>query len=411
MLITCPECELPVSDRAISCPHCGYPMKGSNQPVPRQKRKSKHRRLPNGFGQISEIKGRNLRKPFRAMISVGKHENGRPICKPLKPQSYFETYNEAYTALIEYNRNPYDLQNEMSCDELFAKWSSEHYKNSERGLQNVQSLWKYCGTVYSVPVRSLRPHHIKTCMYDGVAVFKGEEHHTTEKMAVRIKSLFNNMLDYAVEFELVDKNYARAFSTANDVQSEAEKTENPHMAFIDEELDTLWNNLGIIPDVDLILIQCYSGWRPQELGLIELKNVYLKEGIMIGGMKTDAGTDRIVPIHSKIRPLVEARYLEATELNSDKLFNAVGSTYRKSDLMLTYYRYRTRFINIMNTLNLNPKHSPHDGRKTFVTKAKEANMNEYAIKYIVGHTITDITERTYTERKPEWLKAEIEKIR
>lgn len=27
MLITCPECELQVSDKAYTCPHCGYPLK------------------------------------------------------------------------------------------------------------------------------------------------------------------------------------------------------------------------------------------------------------------------------------------------------------------------------------------------------------------------------------------------
>ena len=43
------------------------------------------------------------------MITVGKTETGRSICKPLKPQSYFPTYNAAYEALIEYNKNPYDL--------------------------------------------------------------------------------------------------------------------------------------------------------------------------------------------------------------------------------------------------------------------------------------------------------------
>lgn len=62
-------------------------------------KRKKHRRLPNGFGQISEIKNRNLRKPFRVLITVGKDSTGHPICKPLRPQSYFETYNEAYLAL------------------------------------------------------------------------------------------------------------------------------------------------------------------------------------------------------------------------------------------------------------------------------------------------------------------------
>ena len=33
------------------------------------------------------------------------------------------------------------------------------------------------------------------------------------------------------------------------------------------------------------------------------------------------------------------------------------------------------------------------------------------IKYIVGHSIQDLTERVYTEREISWLKEEIEKIR
>ena len=90
MLVKCPECELQVSDKAPACPHCGYPMKPSVKRKPRAKN-NKRRRLPNGFGQISEIKNRNLRNPFRAMVTVGKTQDGKPICKPLKPDSYFAT--------------------------------------------------------------------------------------------------------------------------------------------------------------------------------------------------------------------------------------------------------------------------------------------------------------------------------
>ena len=100
MLIKCPECELQVSDKAFSCPHCGYPISSR---LYKSYKVTKHRRLPNGFGQITEIKNRNLRKPFRAMVTTGYNtKTGKPICKLLKPESYFATYNEAYTALVEY---------------------------------------------------------------------------------------------------------------------------------------------------------------------------------------------------------------------------------------------------------------------------------------------------------------------
>ena len=64
----------------------------------------------------------------------------------------------------------------------------------------------------------------------------------------------------------------------------------------------------------------------------------------------------------------------------------------------------------MKKLGLDQNHRPHDARKTFVTKAKEAGVNEFAIKRIIGHAISDLTERVYTERPIEWLKEEIEKI-
>ena len=82
MLIKCLECNKEISDKAISCPNCGFPIKSTS----RQPRKSNRRkRLPNGFGQITEIKG--LRKPFRVSVTVGKNDVGRPICKFLKPEA------------------------------------------------------------------------------------------------------------------------------------------------------------------------------------------------------------------------------------------------------------------------------------------------------------------------------------
>lgn len=36
-------------------------------------------------------------------------------------------------------------------------------------------------------------------------------------------------------------------------------------------------------------------------------------------------------------------------------------------------------------------------------------MDEYALKRIVGHSISDITERVYSKRGVEWLKRKIEK--
>lgn len=412
MLINCPECELRVSDKAVNCPHCGYPLQPGSKPKT-TKKSNKRRRLPNGFGQISEIKNRNLRNPFRAMVTVGKDSKGRPICKPLKPEAFFPTYNDAYAALVEYNKNPYDLDPAMTVYQLYEKWTDEYFKGlkSESSSRTITSAWAYCSSIYDMRASDVRARHIKGCMDDGVVVINGEERTPSPGVKTRIKSMFNLMFDYALEYEIVDKNYARTFNVSDDVIKEKEEARRGHIPFTDEEIELLWSHVDTTKYVDVILIQCYSGWRPQELGLLEMAKVDLENWTFIGGIKTDAGTDRLVPIHPRIRPLVENRYREAEKLGSEYLINCSDSKTHRGSLKFTYDKYQKRFIKVRDELKLNPQHRAHDGRMHFVTTAKKFGVDEYAIKYMVGHAIMDITEKVYTKRDTDWLKEEIEKIR
>lgn len=223
--------------------------------------------------------------------------------------------------------------------------------------------------------------------------------------------MFNMMLDYAVEHEIVSQNCSRSFNISSDIKKEEKTVEKEHIPFTEEELQLLWDNVYNIPYMDILLIQCYSGWRPQELGLIELENVDIENWTFEGGMKSRAGIGRIVPIHTKIRPLVLKRYEEARSLGSKYLFNSTEDVSSQSRMLLTYSRYYKCFVKIKSMLPLDPEHRPHDGRIHFVTMAKEAKVDEYAIKYIVGHAIADLTERVYTKRNIDWLKEEIEKIK
>lgn len=380
MLINCPECGLMLSDKASVCPHCGYEARKSTRRVA----KKPHRRLPNGFGQITEIKGRYLRKPFRAMVSVGKKPNGRPNSKIL---AYFETYNDAYAALVEYNRNPYDLDVALTVQELYEKWSEKYFQSLKPASQRtITSAWAYCESVYSMKVQDVRVRHIKGCM-DNV---------DSPNIKSRIKSMFNLMLDYAVEYEIVDKNYARDFN------AERPDTETNHVAYTPEEVQKLWENTSI-PLVNVVLLQCYTGFRPQEMCLLRKSNVNINERKITGGMKTKAGTNREVPICDKILPIVNKLLYLSDLLGSDMLFcDNDGSN-------MTYDKYNKRFHKLMAELEIEG-HRPHDPRKTFITMCKEKDVNEYAIKRIVGHNIDDITEKIYTDRKFDWLLEEVKKI-
>lgn len=411
MLIKCPECDLQASDKAVSCPHCGYPFK-TDPNIRKPRKPNKRRRLPNGFGQITEIKNRNLRNPFRAMVTVGKNENGRPICKPLKPNAFFPTYNDAYAALLEYNRDPYEFDPSTTVKDVYEEWTEKYFPTlqSESSVRGIKSAWNYCSAIYNLGIKDMRARHVRACIEEGYVIDKDEKRYASKNTKNKIKSTLNQLMDYAVEYEYIDKNYARDVKMADSLNKAAPGNSSKHMSFTDEEMIKLWKNVNTRLYTDVILIQCYSGWRPTELIELRLEDINLKEWTMTGGIKSDAGINRIVPIHSKIKELVQKKYNEAIELKSEYLINCLDRKSKRDMINFSYKKYSKRFAEVISDLELNIKHKPHDPRKHLVTMAKKYGLDEYAIKIIIGHSISDLTERVYTDRDVEWLRSELEKI-
>jgi len=372
------------------------------------KRKTRRRRLPNGFGQISEIKGQNLRKPFRAMVTVGKKENGRPICKMLKPEAYFATYNEAYEALLKYNQSSEEQTSDMKVKELWDLWSEWYFEGIEaKSANNLKAAWRYCHPLYDSRVRDLRPRQIRTCIDSAYRMVGNIKKEASDNTKSRMKILFNMMLDYAVEYGVVDHNYARDIRLPLTKRHHVEK---PHIPFSKDELRILWDNVDM-PFVKVILINCYSGWRPQEMCHMRRSNVNITDWYFEGGMKTDAGRGRIVPVHSKIKGFVSEFYGGSQNIKNEVLFTVAHTQTGETIPIDSYFSYRYHFSKVISDLRLSQKHRPHDCRKTFVTLAKEADVDEYAIKYMVGHKISDLTEAVYTKRSYDWFLQEIEKIK
>lgn len=389
MLTTCPECSLQVSDKATTCPHCGYPLKGGDKC--KRRVPHKHRRLPNGFGQISEIKDRNLRKPFRAMVTIGHNENGRPICKPLKPDSYFATYNEAYEALLEYNKNPYDITSSCTFKDVYEAWLKTFKSSgiSENTVKHYITAYNKCSNLYSTKFSTIRSKDIQYLMDDSAL---------TDNAKRMIYDLFNKLYAYAIKHGIVNTNYCEVITSPI-------RADNPkaHITFTEEEVNILWQHQGDFI-VDCVLLGCYSGWRPDEMLGIKLEDVHFDENYMVGGNKNKSSKGRTVPIHSKVLSIVKNFYDISKRTGSEYLISIKGGR-------VLYRYYLDKFHAMCKNYGLNPKHKPHDCRVRFVTEGKKCEMDEYALKRIVGHSIPDITERVYTKRGPEWLKSEIEKIK
>ena len=365
-------------------------------------------RRANGSGSITKLKDKKRRKPWRVRVTENWEfdiETGK--CRQtVKLVGNFATRKEAENALVDYLKCPYDLSGKkLTFKELYESWSEEYFRKlkSDSSARSVTSAYNYCSSLYSMPVRAIRSYHLKECMENGYVIKetgkeKGQKKYATAKTKARMKSMFNLLFDYAYERELVDRNYARAFNVSDVVGEDDEKEKRETVPFSEAEIQKLWEAKDSIRFVDMILVAVYSGWRPQELAILKAEDIDLESGIMRGGMKTKAGSNRIVPIHPLIKGIVEERMKEAESLGSEYLFN---DTEGQQGINLTYDKYRGRFNKVMDRLGMT--HRPHETRHTFITKAKAYGMDDNLLKLIVGHSIQDITEKVYTHRTKEDL--------
>lgn len=181
MLILCPECNLQISDKALSCPHCGFPLQTQAAPknttTSRTRRTKKRKRLPNGFGSIEHRKEPNLRRPYYVRVTVGKTADNRPIQRSLKPTSSFETYEDAYAALMDYHQNPYDIRSDISLEELYEKWTDKYFeKININYIRTIKSAWSYCSSIKNLQAKSISPKHIKYVLDEGYIIVPNGTH-------------------------------------------------------------------------------------------------------------------------------------------------------------------------------------------------------------------------------------------
>jgi integrase len=387
-----------VSDKATNCPHCGYPMNTPTSTKPRV-RNGKPTKLPNGFGSIHRLSGKR-RNPYRV------RKTDKWIFDPVTGKTkqlyitigYYPTREEAMIALSNYNQNPYDVKtNGITFEEaynIFLPDKLKTYKN-QSSARNLYMAFNHSLPLHKTKLRDIRPAHLENCILSADISESSKQH---------MKSFYNNFYDWAVSNDLVDKNYAKMMFPLGNPIKPKQKTDEEKNPFTNQEVQWLWENIDNYRFIDVILIQIYGGWRKSELCDILVENVHLDECYIVGGKKTEAGINRIVPIHNDIIPLIQKRLREAETLNSQYLFNDTKS---KTGLHFTDNKYGKRFEQIMNVMG--SEHNTHDCRRTFATCANKCKIDEHILKKMIGHKDPDIIE-LYTKRYKEELKKEIDKI-
>lgn len=364
-------------------------------------------KLPNGYGSVSKLSGKR-RKPWGVRISSLEEQPDGSVKRRQKYVAYFTDQKSALSYLSEYNSGKVVPEHvRYSSNPTFAEMY-EKWKQYRKGLKSnpAAGTWRNYDIAFGMfsPVHhrkiiSLRPSDLQECL--------NAQNSKSKTTIGNMRALVRGMWEYAVMNEYTERDITQHLTF--------EFTDNVtpiHTRFTDAEIAALWDALWTINNVDVLLIYIYTGMRPSELLEIESCNVHLDERYMTGGMKTEAGRNRIVPIHEAIVPLIRYRL----DQNRQYLItNKYGNKYT-----LAVY-HNSNFNTIMHKFGWN--HAPHDLRYTFAALADNACMNVTCKKLIMGHSLSnkngtafktggksDVTIDVYTEKTLPDLIAEVNKL-
>lgn len=335
---------------------------------------------PNKFGTVSLICSKKdkhkRRKPYRVQVNIGwKLENDKavPIRKTL---GYVKSREEGQQMLAEYHNEPYDLDNRnITFDDLYLKWKNykEQTNVNEDTIKKYDIMKKYYYELGDKTFSSI----VREDLQDMINKSKDN---TSGEYQKRILNLYNQMYEYAKGNGMRVGGDASKFVITEEI-----KPSTLHKIFTDDEIRKLWNNRNEI--IDLILIETYTGIRPVEFfNITEVGQNYF-----ITGSKTDAGKNRLIPLHRVIKDMFHRTY-KSDILNE---INNPDNLYR---------RYQKEFT------RLKMEHTPYDCRHTFATLCSRYNLDKHIVKLIMGHRIQDLTERVYTHKLKRDLIDEINKI-
>jgi integrase len=346
---------------------------------------------PNGYGSVIKLGGKR-RKPFAARVTAGWELNEKTGKEKQKYDyiGYYESRPQAMIALADYNKDPYDIDaKKITYAEIYLKWSKERYKIGQGDeasysvISSYSTAYNQTKELHDMAFVEIRAHHMQ-----GIIDDNGLKHSSN----IRIKTLFSQLFAYARKNDITEKDYAEFIVVPQD------KNKDDKTPFTNKEIKKLWNHKGKFEVVDAALIMIYTGLRISELLMIKKTDINLEERFLTGGLKTDAGKNRVVPLNEKIIPILKRRI----ESKGDSLFiNSQGDP-------LLYQTFRREWIKITKHLNLD--HTIHECRHTFGTLMDNAGANKVSIKKIMGHAISDITDGVYTHKDLEQLLIAVDLI-
>lgn len=385
----CIKCKKEIPDNSLFCNYCG-----KKQTITHTKSKTHRRAKGTGTIRIDKRKA----KPY--IVYAPRSANS-------SAQLYlgsFKTIKEAQLFLESYKADKFPELYNATLSKIYELWSKVHFQTLETqsGIDGYTSAYRDLSSLHNRKMRELKTADFQMCI-DVVA-----EKYSRSKCE-KVRQLCSQLCKYAMQNDLMDKNYAEFLVLPKEEKSE--KT-----IFKPSELKLLWKHTDD-ERVRLILFMIYTGFRIGEVATILKTNVHLDECYIIGGIKTKAGKNRLVPLPPNILEIKTfvSDWLNNKDNDSELLINATVNSLRQywfypvlAELGLIdppVYNPKSRKKEYKN-----PRLTPHSTRHTFASLSSKAGILPENLQKIIGHADFSTTANIYVHQDIEVLSNEMAKI-
>lgn len=356
-MCNCVKCKGELPEGAPFCCWCGK----RQTPEPRRALKR-----ANGSGTVYKLSGRRTR-PWVAAISdviVG----------------YFARKSEALDALARLVDVDITERFNMTFAEVYREWKQEHYPSL---TDDTRKSYDYSFRIFA-PIHARRFRELRTKDFQAALEPQmGKSHSSVAKH----KQLITQLSEWAVREDVATNNYAKYVILP-------EQTRKKKEIFTAADIAKLEADGSSAAAVVLMLI--YTGMRINELFTLRCADYH--GSYVIGGEKTEAGRERVIPIRPEGR-----RYFEqmAAAANGPLLISGysgqrVAPNFRRRD----YYP-------LLDRLGIARK-TPHATRHTFASWAVEQGIKPELLQKILGHADYSTTANIYVHTNIDQLISAVE---
>lgn len=353
----CVKCKKEIPDGSPFCCWCGKPQ----APAPRKALKR-----ANGTGTVYKLQGRRSR-PWVAA-------KGKTII------GYYDKKTAALDALARLQGRSIDEVYNWTFSQVYEAWKDEHFRDiGPKGEETYTRAYAVFEPLHGRKFRELR-----TADYQAVIdQHSGKSYSTLSKF----KQLITQMSQWGLRQELITTNFASFVKLPENVKKEKE-------IFSADDISKLEKDGS--QAAKLVLMMIYTGMRIGELFGLRTANVH--ETYVVGGEKTEAGRNRVIPIRSEGRMYFSEFKQRAT-----------------CDLFISGYdgqkvvaNFRNRdFYPLLTRLGISKK-TPHAARHTFASWAVANNIKPELLQKMLGHADYSTTANIYEHFDIDQLIAAID---